>query len=89
MREKDHAGTFMGKNTDYVKRRDGSPDKSEAPRETPGQQGPGQAGHDLPDYSRWTTVELRSHAVGLGIADAKDLGREALIEALIENSERR
>lgn len=77
-------GTFLKANEEYVKLRNGAMDEDQAPREVPKRQAPGLSGHDLPSLERWTTIELRSHALRLKLPGAAQLGRSELIQALVE-----
>jgi hypothetical protein len=80
---KKRADALIQSNKEYVKLRDSST-QDQPPRETPSQHAPGNSGHDLPNLERWTTVELRSHALRRRVPGAKDMSRRALIEALME-----
>lgn len=75
--------SFIRTNEEYVKRR-GSKQGAKAPREQPERQMPGEQGHHKPDYRRWTTEELCSHAARLGIENAECESRERLIQLLEE-----
>jgi hypothetical protein len=68
-------------NAEYNKLRR-SREKAEGVSETPDHQSPGYRGHDYPDYSRWTTEELRSATGDLGISDVDRMDRDELLSAL-------
>jgi hypothetical protein len=76
--------SWIKSNTEYVKLRSDEVDGS-TPRHRPRQQAPGKRGHDKPDYSRWTTDELRSKALKLGVEKTEAKSRAELLDAIAQH----
>lgn len=81
------ADDLIKTNTEYEKLR-GDKARHEPVRETPDHQGPGYRGLERPDFSSWTTEEVRRFASNLEISDAARMSREELLDALEQRQAR-
>ena len=69
---KETTDQLIQSNEEYVKLRNSrAPGEDRTPRETPQRRTTGNRGHELPEFDRWTTLELREYAEGLGWQPAK------------------
>ena len=79
---------FIKSNQQQVKQQQGKNFTSEfTAREQPSTQAPGRGGYSKPELQSWTNEELQAHVKSLNI-DLSESNREALIDAIIDNSTR-